>query len=338
MSTKMVRGKRFWGYGRTPEEADEDLKLAMTPRLTIQSTQLTLGRFFDEVYLPTKISCKPSTIHRYKGSFNLHIRPTLGALPLDQITRAKCQTWLNWLLSVKIAGKTPAANTVNFSRSLLGSVLALAVQDGLISSNPVLSTQRAKGPGRRIRVLSPSEALDLIEFADQTPLAAPVYLAVMLGLRRGEIIGLKWIDLNRRAKTLRIERQVSDYSRREERLKTASSARVIPLTQEIVDGIDQRGNLDSVYICTNHVGNRWHPNRLTDAWRTMAKELGMQEWAFHDLRHAAAGLLVAAGCDLLTVAAILGHANPDMSLIYASSSEELRRSGMERLSKMLSEK
>ena len=107
----------------------------------------------------------------------------------------------------------------------------------------------------------------------------------------------------------------------EKRLKTASSARLLRLPKAFIDEIDRRGDLDSPYVCTR-LRRPWVPDTITELWGAEREKLGLPHWTFHDLRHGAAGLLHASGCDLLEIAAVLGHRKPDMSWLYTSSSEE----------------
>ncbi len=77
------------------------------------------------------------------------------------------------------------------------------------------------------------------------------------------------------------------------------------------------------------------PDTIGEKWAEIRGDLGLGEWRFHDLRHLAAGLVAAAGCDLMVIAAALGHAKPDMSVLYTSISDANRRSSAEKLSSLL---
>jgi integrase len=160
----------------------------------------------------------------------------------------------------------------------------------------------------------------------------------VLGLRRGEIAGLRWEDLDRVGGTLKIRRQRQDYKKgigiTEDRPKTGAT-RTLYLTKGIIEEIDARGDLDSDYICTQQ-GHAWRPDALTRWFEWRKKDLGLpDEWTLHDLRHLAGMLLNAAGVQLTGIAAVLGHATTAMSERYVTHSAELRKADAERLSRMI---
>lgn len=167
-----------------------------------------------------------------------------------------------------------------------------------------------KRPARSVREIALDEARAI--YRDQYwtpcrcgelhwPLSCPVFLAAVLGLRRGEIAGIRWDDLDRQRGELRIRRQRRASKGRgiiEKGLKTASSARTLRLTPALIAEIDGRGDLDHPYICTKNE-RPWRPDELTREWTQARESFGLPTWTFHDLRHGAAGLLYAAGADLL---------------------------------------
>ena len=255
-----------------------------------------------------------NTVRRYTGAYVSHIRDPLGRIPARSLTRAIVQRWAN---SLKLE---PAG--VHFALSVLGNVMKEAQIAGIVERNPVWAISKPKRPGKRHRILDLEEALGLIEAMDQTPISCPVYLAAVLGLRRGEVAGLKWEDLDRTQGKLRIVRQRQGVTRKgvvETRLKSSASARTLTLPKEIIDGIDARGDLDSEWVCT-YGGLPWVPDTIWEIWRARRPK-ALEAWTFHDLRHLAAGLLYASGAGLQEIASVLGQEKPDMAFLYASIRE-----------------
>jgi integrase len=322
-----VDGKKIFGYGRTPEEAEADLNEKLKAWHSVSlPTRPTLHEVACSVWLPTIQHLEPTTQKRYEGSYRNWIRTHLGAHPVDQVTRARCQTFVN------ILGEKMSAKSVRNVYGTLHQILAVALNDGLISSNPCLGLKLPRMPEKRERVLEISEAIELLEHMRGTPVELPVYLAMVLGLRRGEISGLKWSDLDRQRRTLRIRRQRTGVTQRgviEKDLKTRSSKRNLILPSSVIDFIDAKGNLDQDYIVNYPV-----PDTITEHWIRYRPQ-SLSEWHFHDLRHLAAGLLAAAGANLIEIAAVLGHAKPDMSFVYTSVTDTQASSALERLGKLL---
>lgn len=118
-------------------------------------------------------------------------------------------------------------------------------------------------------------------------------------------------------------------------LKTSASKRTLRLPQEFVDFIDSRGDLDSPYLCT-FAGEQWRPDEITRVW---TKWQGRPEgFTFHDLRHCAASLIVAATGNIKAASAVLGHASLDMTLIYVADESQRAESVLSGLTTILATK
>ena len=163
------------------------------------------------------------------------------------------------------------------------------------------------------------EARKLIESLKGTSLHAPVLLASVLGLRRSEVMGLKWEHLDRRKGTLLV---AADGG------KTEGSRRTLFLPKSLIDELDKAGDLDCEYIC-GHLTR----TTLDRMWRSCSEK--PKDWTFHDLRHGAAGLIYALTNDVRAVQSILGHAKWDMSAIYIGDSDKGKKDAMDALSTAL---
>jgi integrase len=324
----MARSRGMSGYGRTPEEADADLQRKLNPTHSI-GERPTLHDVAKALWYPQIGRLKPLTQKKYEGVYVTHIRPVLGARPIDEITAGDVQRVLNAM--------TAGARTVGFARHILGQILKTAEAERLLNYNAARFAKVPPPPRKRERVLTVDEAGRLLEGVAGTEISAPVFLAAVLGLRRGEIAGLRWDDLDRQRGELRIVRQrqaVRPSGVIEADLKSGSSRRTLRLTKGLIAELDARGDLDSPHVCTR-ASLPWVPDTITERWVEARAKLGLPDWTFHDLRHGSGGLLYAAGCDLLQIAAVLGHSKPDMSWLYASASQERREKAVEELSSAL---
>jgi integrase len=325
-------GKPIFGYGRTPEDADADLAAKLQALMPLTEPLLSLHDVAKALWWPTLDHVRPLTRKKYEGIYVNHIRPNLGAIAVKELTVQRVQAWINKLNTTGMG-----ARTVAFCRDTLSRILNTAVAEGLLTHNVASHVRVPSPPRKRERVLTVADAGALFAATVGTELSAPVFLAAVLGLRRGEIAALRWSDLDRQRGELRILRQrqaIRPHGVIETELKTTESRRTLRLTPGIIEEIDRRGNLDHEYICTR-AGAPWVPDTITEHWARVRDELKLSDWHFHDLRHGAAGLLYAAGCDMLQIAAVLGHSKPDMSLLYTDATKERRQQAVETLSESL---
>lgn len=321
MARKTPKGqKTVYGYGSTPEEADADLAAKLQPTtIWLPQKGVTLREFAVGAWRPSLDRLEESTVKRYTSTWRQFLDVQLGSLEIAEIRIIHLDQWIQSLEKKKIP---PASR--RYAASVLSNILNMAVDYELLARNPVASMKLPRKAPKRDRAMSVDAAAGLLEASQGTVMAAPVFLALVLGLRRGEIAGLKWDDLDRQKGELRIQRQRRASKGRgviEKKLKTESSSRVLRLPKNLIDEIDARGNLDSPYICTRQ-GKPWVPDTMTEEWVLRREQWGFPTWTFHDLRHGAAGLLYATGSDLLEIAAVLGHAKPDMSWLYTSGGKE----------------
>lgn len=333
VTSKMVKGERTWGYGDTPEEAEADLraKLQPIPSMSLSCERGTLHDLAKRFWYPTLEHHQPLTKRRYEDAYVLHVFPTFGGMDLTEIDRGTVQEWMNAL------AKTHSASSCSIAALVLGQILRIALDEDLIAKDPMRGLKRPPSADKRERAMPVQDAVALLQKVKGESLSCPVFLASVLGLRRGEIAGLKWEDLDRIAGTLRIRRQRQDFKDKigitERRPKTGT--RTLYLTPGIIAEIDDRGDLDSPYICTRN-GKPWRPDAMTRLFDWHKGKWGLpEEWTLHDLRHLAGGLLNAAGVQLTGIAAVLGHTTTKMSERYVTHSEELRKADAERLSRMI---
>lgn len=335
-ASQVVDGKRIWGYGRTPDEAERDLQHKISTRsIGISSPRGSVHDLAKRFWYPSLEFLRPLTKRRYMDAYALHVFPVFGHKMPGDLNRGSVQEWVNSLASTKKL----SASSIGMARHVLRQLVRIMEDEALILRDPLRGLRTPQRPPKRERALPVADALKVLERAKESDLSAPVFLAAVLGLRRGEICGLQWDDLDRVQKKLRIKRQRQHLKKEggivETKPKTAGSSRVLYLTEGLVSEIDARGDLDSAYICT-HNAEPWNPERLTKHFEFHKKKLSLpDDWTFHDLRHLAGGLLNAAGVPLTGIASILGHSTTAMSERYVSLAEETSRADMTALTKLI---
>ncbi len=328
---KCQAGKTIYGYGKSPEDAESELaaKLAAmsTPSISPAASLHDVAKL---LWFPSIAHLRPLSQKKYTGVYVNHIRDKIGHKRLDELTTGDVQALVSQYK------KQPAM--AGYIRDLVGQILRCAESEGLLVRNAARFVKVPPKAEKRVRVLTVEQAQKLLGHVAGTDLSAPVFFAAVLGLRRGELAGLHWSDLDRQRGELRVQRQrqaLRPNGVQETELKTTQSRRTLQLPKELIDQIDERGNLDHpTHICT-YRGEPWVPDTLTELWGGLRSELGLNDWHFHDLRHGSAGLLYAAGNDLIEIAAVLGQVKPDMSLMYTDITRDRQAKAISSLSEML---
>lgn len=293
-----------------------------------------------------------TTRHTYRWVFDALIIPapilttTLGAFPLPELKTSHVKRWLSDLEQRGLAPKT-----VGMARSLLKAALNLAVQDELIVRNPVYGTKAPKIPRSSGKALSAAQARALLNAARGDRLEAAIRLALGLGLRRGEVCGLRWQDIDFAAGTLTVNGTIT-YTPETGLVygppKTPESRRTLDLPAPLLGALRwhqtrQQGERkiegweDTDYLFTApSTGGVLNPNRLYATFQRIAKAAGVIGFRLHDLRHSAATFLIAMGVKVKRVQQTMGHATPTTTLnTYAHLLDGDDEDALERLQRLL---
>lgn len=281
------------------------------------------------------------TISEYDSLLKVHIAPKLGSYQIDELNPDIVQKWVN------DCAKTHAPRTVRKALVLLRSAMQQAVDRDTLIKNPCRTVEAPKVPHVNPNALDEKGRAKVLQFIaiDPTSAANMGYsLALLMGMRQGEICGLKWRYVDLDNKTLDIVEALSHdnnatganhwYTKEP---KTASSRRTLSIPDQLIEplkarlaearesafsfGMDYR----DFYVIGFADGSPMNGNMLSTRWRTTATALELvgiqgERPTFHDLRHTWATKAVADGTDIKTVSSVLGHTNAAMTLnIYASA-------------------
>ncbi len=322
--------KRKTIYGKTRAEVAKKLSKALSDReggLVFDAGGLTVGEYLDRWLVEcVNGTVRDSTFERYGYAIYPHIVPALGRLKLGSLTSAHVRA----LYREKIAsGLAPA--TVHKIHVVLHKALDQAVADGLIPRNATDALKLPRIDREEINPLTAEEANHLIEAARGDRLEALYVLAVHTGLRQGELLALKWDDLDLEAGMLRVRRTLTHaggkYSLSEP--KTKKSRRTVRLTSGAITALRghlerQMGEMDrlgSIYkvgglVFASEVGSMINPSNLRNrSFARLLKRSGLPaSTRFHDLRHTCATLLLSRNVNVKIVSEMLGHANIAITL------------------------
>ncbi len=343
-------------YGKTREEVVEKLARALhEASLGVFSDpgKVTLGEWLGtwlETYKRGKL--RPTTLANYSTAIRAYVLPALGSVPLRQLTPAALQGLYNAL-----SARGLSARTVRLVHVVLNASLKQAVKNGLLVRNPAEATEPPKVKRAGVRALSREEVEAFLKAAKEDRLYAAFALALKTGLRRGEILGLKWEDVDFEKGTLKVSRalvEAKDPETGKTRLyfqepKTEKSKRVIPLTRDLVALLKAhkaRQNEERLYFggayedgglvfCTE-LGKPIWPRNLLRTFHRLLKKAGLEHHRLHALRHTFATLLLASGEELKNVQELLGHEKISTTAdVYAEVLEEAKRKAVSKLDAFL---
>jgi integrase len=317
-------------YGKTRAVVAEKLTRAMADRdsgLIFDAGKVTVGDYLDRWLADTvKGTVRTSTYERNEEIVRLHIKPSLGRVGLKKLT----PTHVRGLYSEKLdSGLAPA--TVRRIHSTLHKALSQAVSDGIVPRNAAHVKAPRPAP-EEIRPLSEDEARAFLDAARQSGerFEALYVLAITTGLRRGELLGLRWDDADLEFGTLRVGRALVREGGRHTlgETKTRRGRRQINLTPRTVNALkkhrkkqlEEKMKLAGLYkdhglIFASGVGTPVNPENLVKrSFKPLLKKAGLPEIRFHDLRHTCATLLLSRGVHPKLVQELLGHATIAMTL------------------------
>ena len=219
----------------------------------------------------------------------------------------------------------PAPRRLQYYHGVLTSALAHAVREDMIPRNVAKQVQTPSGPPRRYEPFTLAEAHAFLRETRRFHNGEVYELALRLGMRRGELLGLRWSDIdfdNQRLTIRRTLQRIKGQGLVEMPTKTDTSDRRIPLSPPCIKVLkdhmhyqqaerDRAGDRwkDSGYVFTTSLGTPLDPQHVTQNIKTLCDRASVRPIRFHDLRHTCATLLIETGVPLITVKELLGHAN-----------------------------
>jgi integrase len=343
--------KRKVVYGETRKEVAEKIKALLRDQqqgVNIAPEVLTveqfLKRWLDEAVKPKN---KSSTLDSYTRIVNLYLVPHIGSLRLEKLTAVHVQTMQNTLLSEGLSTRT-----VQYARAVLRRALGQAVKWDLVNRNVVPLVDAPRVEKHRITPLDETQARRLLAAATGHRLEAMYRVALSLGLRKGEVLGLRWSNIDWRGRKLSITATVQRIAGQKTLTtpKTATSARTLLLPDVLIKVLRQHQERQELE--REALGEEWQehgllfpsergtpiePRNIVRSFKRLLKRAGLPESTrFHDLRHSCATLLIAQGVHLSVIKEILGHSQISVTAdIYGHVLPETQRSAVEQLGNIL---
>ena len=315
--------------GKTQAEVKDKLKKAIEETAgldVIKAEKYTLGQWMDiwfENY--AKIKVRPSSHQTYRGYIDNHIKPNIGKIPLNQLSSLELQKFYKKLLGsgrVKRleSQKQPkglSAKTVRNINQVISSALDLAKEQKLISSNPTDSCALPKVEHKEMQTIPAEDLAKFLREARASGVYEMYYIELATGLRRGELLGLKWSDIDFTNRVIRVQRQVARINGEiiEAPLKTKNSYRNISISDDTAEVLKaQKEKVNSEYVFPSPNGGPISPDSVNHMLHRVLERAGLPKVRFHDLRHTFATIALQNGVDIKTVSGMLGHYSAGFTL------------------------
>jgi integrase len=275
---------------------------------------------------------KRSTVMSYETICRVHLSPFFGSRPLDRIARRDVES-----LGAQMIRKGKAPATTRHALSVLHTIFEHARRQEWVVANPVslADKPRVEQVDPDIRFLDTEEVEALVRGVPDDYLGRverPMYLAAaMTGMRQGELLALRWLDVDWAAQRVRIRR---NFVRGEFGTpKSKRSSRSVPLADRLARELDQLHRVtnwpgeDDLVFAHPHTGKPIDRSKLLKRFKSALKHAGVRDVRFHDLRHTFGTRLAAQGVPMRTLQEMMGHRDFKTTLIYADYAPSAHEAG-----------
>lgn len=319
---KRVRKYRTFDTKRDATRAFNEHKVKKDRGTQIMPSEYTFAQWLDywykDIILP---QIEETTAYGYRGMIENYLKPQLGEIRLQKLTARDIQQYYTWLMDEKEL----SPNTVIKHHNLLTNTLNAAEQQEYITKNPMRAVSPPKKRQREAKFYTPEQLGTLLDKTVGTRIELPVYICAYLGLRRGELCGLRWSDVDLEHQTITIENTRTQAGKKEieKGTKTASSTRTLYLPDTLCDMLKAakehqqacRAEYKNVYDDNDYVvvmedGRPFRPNYLSELFGKFLADNDLPKIVLHELRHTFASLSNQAGIPAYNIGKALGHSTP----------------------------
>jgi integrase len=345
-------GKRKSFYAKTRREVQLRLVKAQNDTqsgLTVVGEKQTVAQFLDRWLTESvKATVRPRTYSSYSDLVRLHIKPVLGKTSIARLTPQQIQGLLNAKLQAGLS-----TSTVKYIHAVLRRALGQAYRWGIVARNAAALVDPPRVRHEEVSIMDPAQARAFLDAISGHRLEALYSVALAVGLRQGEALGLRWDDVNLESGQLEVRKQLQrlDSQYRLVEPKTNKSRRTLDLPGFAVDSLRQHrvhqieerlaagGDWEEWgLVFTTRRGTPLDAKNVTHRFQEFLARNNLPRMRFHDLRHACASLLLAQGEQARVVMEILGHSQISMTMnTYSHVIPALRREAARRMDTLLSE-
>ncbi len=315
--------------GKTQNEVKEKLKKALEESQKLDFTRTgkyTVSQWMEEWFENVcKIKVRPSSHQTYRGYIDHHITPYIGKTPIEKLSTMDLQKLCRKLMDKgrveRIeAEKQPkglSAKTVRNIIQIISSAMDFAVAQKIITENPCKAVELPKVEKQEMQTIPAEQLQAFLTEAKASGVYEMYYIELSTGLRRGELLGLKWSDIDWNNAVITVRRQIVRINGEitEAPLKTKNSYRTVTISPQAVEVLKaQKEKTSSEYVFPSPTGGPISPDSVNNMLKRVLSRAGIPKVRFHDLRHTFATIALQNGVDIKTVSSILGHFSAGFTL------------------------
>ena len=324
----VIDGKRLTCNFDTKTECSvwiKDTQAQVERGMTYRKANITLGEFIEQWLGIHKTTVAPKTSLQYEQLIRSYIKPQIGKIKLRELRLDRVEAHY-----VALQKSGLSARGVRYVHSILHKSLNDAIRRGFAAYNATQGAILPRLDFKEMVFLDADEVLQFLITTQKSHYHALYTLAIKTGMRKGELLALKWTDINWQRGTLRVQRQVQRI--RGQGLifrapKTRAGRRTIQLGEKTLETL--RKQLEQCDLLRNHAGDCWEEHNLifpstagtplggsnlSKDFKAQLEKAGVKKIRFHDLRHTAASLMLNHGVPVIVVSKILGHSKTSTTL------------------------
>jgi integrase len=339
VGTDPLSGKRLTKYHSfkgTKREAETELRRLLGAADNgeyVDPSKETLGEFLDRWERDwASVNVGPKTLERYAELLRLHVRPHMGRVRIQKLQSQNLEgLYAKLLREGRGTGQGLAPRTVGHVHRVLHKALAVAERWNAAPRNVAAAAKPPRVQDTEIEILSEDQVREVLQKLRGRAMYLIAALSLATGMRRGELLALRWKDIELDAHKLRVEQSLEQTKAgglRFKSPKTRHGRRTITLPASIVAELrvhwkaqqEQRLKLglgkapDDALVFAAWDGTPRKPNAITKEWARNVAVLKLPKVSLHALRHTHGSQLIASGMDVLTISRRLGHASPTITL------------------------
>lgn len=315
------RRRRVRGRGPTAEAAIADRMKrvqaleAANPELGRMTVRQLAERWVDA----RSPSWRQSTVSSYRVALDRHILPVIGDARVALLGSLDAQQVLGRIMRNSDQKHVAAANR---ARRVMHALFAFARESGLIQVNPIDGVRALRVPERERGWWNRAQAVAFLTAAGRSPYRDLFHAALGTGLRMGELLALRWRDVDAAGVTVRRTYSAHVPGKIQDAPKTKGSRRTVPLGASLRDRLESRRGPPDALVFASRTGAVLSPSNVNRALKRIAEAAKVPPLVFHDLRRSYASMLAEAGHSPKVIQRLLGHATVDLALrVYTSVSD-----------------
>jgi len=313
MGKRVNTKKRGYKTKKEAKEAEATIMLEINRGSFIEPSKVTINEYFPE-WLIHKTDLSNQTRMMYERVFKNHISPCLGSLSLQALKPFHIQKFVK-----ELKDKGLETSTIKRNFNIINACLNSAVSMDIIKDNVAKKVDTPKVSYKELNIWTTEQSIEFLSLNQHHELFPLFALAINTGMRQGELLGLRWKDINFDEQTLMIRQTLEhDGKNIKAGAKTTSSIRTIGLPTSVIpiliehkrqqesnlDILGLSNDLDLVFITGN---KQMSPRNVTRRFQNAIKHTNLPVIRFHDLRHIYASILIANNAPIKHVSSTLGH-------------------------------